>query len=239
MLQAAGLSQPKMIFAHGMWVFRGTRLSKSRGNVISPLELADVYGADAFRYFLTRYMTLGRDADFTEEALAHRYQGDLANDLGNLLHRLVNMVERYCDGRIPRSGEPTAEETRLRERWLHLVPRVLALAEALALNEALAGAMEAVREINGYLARTAPWKQTKAGRQDRVATILYHAAEALRLAAALLQPVMPERMAELWHRLGWQPPRRPADGLVWGMLAPGAQVVSGAPPFPREVGVAQ
>jgi methionyl-tRNA synthetase len=237
MLQAAGLSQPKGIFAHGMWVFRGTRLSKSRGNVIRPLELADVYGADAFRYFLVRDMTLGRDADFTEEALAHRYEGDLANDLGNLLHRVVNMVERYCDGRIPRPGAPTDDETGLREGCLHTVPVVLGHVEALELNEALAEVMRAIRGINGYLERTAPWRQAKAEREDRVATSLYHAAEALRLVAALLWPVMPERMEELWQRLGWSPPPRLADGLAWGRLTPGVRIVPGAPLFPREVGV--
>ena len=104
MLKAAGLPQPRMIFAHGWWVMRGTKMSKSLGNVVKPLDLASIYGADAFRYFLMRDMTLGRDADFSEEHLAHRYQGDLSNDLGNLLHRIVNMIGRYTTGAIPEPG---------------------------------------------------------------------------------------------------------------------------------------
>lgn len=239
MLQAAGLSQPKTIFAHGWWVIRGTKMSKSLGNVVKPLDLAEVYGVDAFRYFLMRDMTLGRDADFSEESLAHRYQGDLGNDLGNLLHRLVNMMGRYCDGQIPEPVELTDEETALRERCLILIPQALAQVEALAINEALAQIMGVVGEINGYLERTAPWKQARAGQTERVATVLYHAAEALRLISILLQPVLPERMAELWHRLGWQPPTPLKDGLSWGLLQPGTLVISGPPLFPRDVGVNQ
>ncbi len=235
MLKAAGLCQPKTILAHGWWVNRGTKMSKSLGNVVKPLDLTEVYGVDAFRYFLMRDMTLGRDADFCEENLAHRYRGDLANDLGNLLHRLVNMVGRYCGGQIPSPEQPSTEETALRQRCLALLPQALAQVEALAINAALAQIMGVVSEINGYLERTAPWKQAKTGSAGRVATILYHAAETLRLTSILLQPVLPERMAELWRRLGWQPPTPLKDGLTWGSLEPGTAVVSGPPLFPREV----
>jgi len=235
MLRAIGLPQPKTILAHGWWVVRGTKMSKSRGNVVKPLDLAEVYGVDAFRYFLMRDMTLGRDADFNEDNLAHRYRGDLANDLGNLLHRLVNMVGRYNDGQIPSPEEPTAEETVLRERCVAMIPQALAQVEALAINGALAQIVGVVGEINGYLERTAPWKQAKAGQAGRVATILYHAAEALRLTSILLQPVLPERMSELWRRLGWQPPTPLKHGLAWGALQPGMAVVPGPPLFPRKV----
>jgi len=238
MLQAIGLPQPRMIFAHGWWVIGETKMSKSLGNVVKPLDLAEVYGVDGFRYFLMRDMTLGRDAGFSEEALLHRYQGDLANDLGNLLHRLVNMIGRYNDGCIPEPREATTEETILRGRCLALVPETLSQVETLALNEALAGIMGVVGEINGYLERTAPWRQAKMGQMDQVATILYYAAEALRLTSIPLQPVLPERMAELWHRLGWQPPALLRDGLSWGELEPGRQVVGGPPLFPRDVGAA-
>jgi methionyl-tRNA synthetase len=234
MLQAAGLPQPKTIFAHGWWVIRGVKMGKSLGNAVKPLDLAQVYGVDAFRYFLMRDMTPGRDADFDEERLAHRYQGDLANDLGNLLHRLINMVERYCDGCVPTPGELDTEEARLREHCLALATLVLSRVEALVVNEALALVMDAVAEINRYLDRAAPWTQAKLGRANRVATILYCAAEALRLISILLQPVLPERMAELWHRLGWPPPEPLQGGLGWGGLQPGARVTAGPPLFPRD-----
>jgi methionyl-tRNA synthetase len=206
MLRAIGLPQPRAIFATGWWVYDGAKMSKSLGNVVRPLDMADVYGVDAFRYFLIRDMVLGRDAEFTVERIQQRYEGDLANDLGNLLHRLVNMVGRYCEGRIPAPGDPGPEEEALRQRCLSLVDQTCAQVDAMALTDAVGGVMEVVGEINAYLERTAPWHQARARDTARVDTILYTAAEALRLCALLLWPVMPERMAELWRRLGWTPP---------------------------------
>jgi methionyl-tRNA synthetase len=235
MLKAVGLPQPKTIFAHGWWVVRGAKMSKSLGTGVKPLDLAEIYGADAFRYFLVRDMARDRDVEFNEDVLVQRYEGDLANDLGNLLHRLVSMVGRYCDGQVPAPGEPTDEERALRERCQVLVPEVQSRVKALAINEALALVFGVVREINGYLERTAPWKQAKSGNEDRVVTILYHAAEALRLASVLLHPVLPGRMTELWHRLGWRPPTVLREGLVWGGLEAGAQVIAGLPLFPKDM----
>jgi len=236
MLEAIGLPQPKMILAHGWWISGGAKMSKSLGNVVDPLAMADVYGVDAFRYFLIRDMVLGRDADFDEQSLRARYQADLANDLGNLLHRVVNMVERYHKGHLPACGPLTTEDEVLRERCLQAAERVFALVEALALNEALAYVMDLVGEINRYLERTAPWTQARQGHADRVDTILYTAAEALRLAALLLQPVLPERMPEVWRRLGWQPVEPLRAGLFWGGLQPGDAVIAGSPLFPRDIG---
>jgi methionyl-tRNA synthetase len=191
---------------------------------------------DAFRYFLLRDMTLGRDADFSEEGLAQRYEGDLANDLGNLLHRVVNMIGRYCNGRIPELQGTQVGDTILREQGQVTVARVLSQVEQLRLNDALANVLGYVNRINSYLEQGAPWSLAKQkGRQREVETILYTAAEALRLAATLLWPVMPERIAELWRRLGWQPSNSPRDGLQWGGLQPGAQVIEGPPLFPKQV----
>jgi methionyl-tRNA synthetase len=179
-------------------------------------------------------MTLGRDATFSEDNIAQRYQSDLANDLGNLLHRIVHMIGRYFGGQVPQPGALTIEETTLQAKSLALVPQIFDLVDALAIHEALAQIIGLVGEINGYLERTAPWRQVKAGQVDQAATILYTAAEALRLASILLQPVLPERTAELWRRLGWQPPEPLRAGLTWGQLLPGSVVASGPPLFPRE-----
>jgi methionyl-tRNA synthetase len=268
MLKAIGLPQPKTIFGHGWWVIDGFKMSKSRGNAIKPLDMAGVFGADAFRYFLMRDMTPGRDANFNQERMAQRYRADLANDLGNLLHRSINMIERYTGGRIPKPGEATESERTLQSRCLALVPAVFGQVDALAVNEALASILEVVGEINRYLEQTAPWKLVKGkaenvGHQtsnvkrqasgvncdERVATILYTVGEALRLTSVLLYPVLPERMAELWQRLGWQPShqvRKPShqvrkppaaikDTLRWGELQPGTPVVTGTPLFPRDL----
>jgi methionyl-tRNA synthetase len=225
-----------MVFAHGWWIIQGTKMSKSRGNVVKPLDLADIYGVDAFRYFLLRDMTLGRDADFSEEALVMRYEADLANDLGNLLHRIVNMIGRYCAGRVPEPRGSNVNGTILRERGEATVRRVSSQVEQMRLNEALVNVMDYVKNINGYLEQQAPWSLAKQqGRHDEVETVLYTAAEALRLVSLLLWPVMPERIGELWQRLGWQPPEMLRDGLQWGALRPGSQVSEGPPLFPKDM----
>ncbi len=231
MLQAAGLPQPKMIFAHGWWISHGEKMSKSLGNVVKPLDLAQVYGVDAFRYFLIRDMTLGRDADFDEERLAQRYQGDLANDLGNLLHRLTHMIQRYCDGRIPQPGQAGEIEENLCTRCQSLPGQVFAQVKALALNEALESIMETVREINRYLEQSAPWKLAKQQQTAQVGTVLYTATEALRLCALLLTPVMPHKANEVLQRLGNQGSTG-AEEFTWGRLLPGTTVTMGEPLFP-------
>jgi methionyl-tRNA synthetase len=236
MLKAAGLTPPRMVFAHGWWVIQGTKMSKSRGNVVKPLDLARTYGVDAFRFFLLRDMTLGRDAVFSEEGLVLRYQSDLANDLGNLLHRIVNMIGRYCDARVPTQQQKTVNGTILREQGEATIRRALSQVEQMRLNDALANSMDYVNRINGYLEQTAPWSLAKQeGRQSEVDTALYTAAEALRLVSILLWPVLPEKMAELWKRLGWTAPQELRDGLQWGALLPGSRVTQGPPLFPRDV----
>lgn len=235
MLRAAGLSQPRMILAHGWWVVDGAKMSKSIGNVQRPLDLADVYGVDALRYFLMRNMTLGRDADFNIEVFQQRYQADLANNLGNLQHRVTSMIGRFCNGRIPQSTNPTAADRALQQKCKALIPQTLELVENLAVNAALNAVFDVITAINRYLEQSAPWTLAKKGETERVDTVLYHAAEALRLTAVLLQPVMPEKTAELWRRLGWQPPRPLRDGLEWGLLVGRTAVTSGPPLFPRDV----
>ncbi len=236
MLKAAQLSQPRTIFAHGWWTIEGTKMSKSLGNAVKPLALAQVYGVDAVRYFLLREMTLGRDADFSETGFVQRYESELANDLGNLLHRIVNMIGRYCDGRVPEPQAAKVNSTILREQCQVTVSRVLSQVEQLRLNEALANVAGTVNRINGYLQETAPWSLAKQkGRQSEVNDTLYTAAEALRLISVLLWPVLPERISELWRRLGWSPPETLRDGLKWGGLQPGTEVIEGPPLFPKDV----
>ncbi len=238
MLQALGLPQPKAILAHGWWNVDGIKMSKSLGNVVKPLDLAGVYGGDAFRYFLMREMTPGRDASFTPGLIDARYRSDLANNLGNLLSRLLAMIGRYCEGRVPSPGVGTDSERALQAQAAGVVAPAFAAVEALGVNDALALVMELVGGINRYLEITAPWLRAKAGEAERVRTILYTGAEALRLASVLLHPVMPERVAMLQQSLGWEvrDPRR--EDLAWGLLQPGRSVVAGEPLFPREVAAA-
>jgi methionyl-tRNA synthetase len=240
MLKAMGVALPKNIFAHGWWVIDGRKMGKSLGNAIKPLDLSGIYGVDAFRYFLLRDMTPGQDADFDEERLAARYSSDLANNLGNLLHRVVNMTSRYFDGIVPSPGPESEEEQVLRTQAEGLAAKVFEQVDQFAVNAALAQVMDLLTAANGYLERTAPWKEAKSGSLEKVGTILYSAAEVLRLAGVLLTPVMPERSAELFRRLGWQPVGPLKDSLRWGVLAPGGRVEPGEPLFPRvETGINQ
>lgn len=240
MLKAAGLPQPKTIFAHGWWVVAGRKMGKSLGNAVRPLDLAESYGVDAFRYFLIRDMTLGQDADFDEERLAARYASDLANNLGNLLHRVTNLLTRSCGAQIPAvdeaacDGAVLAEARALRAQAEALPEQVFALVDGFGIHQALGAVMDLLAAANGFLERTAPWKLAKAGRGADVALILYTAAEVLRLAGVLLAPVLPERSAELFRRLGWAVPEPLGAGLAWGGLPAGSDVTHGEPLFPRK-----
>jgi methionyl-tRNA synthetase len=233
MLKAAGLPLPKTVFAHGWWITGGTKMSKSLGNVIKPLDLAGVYGVDAFRFYLMRNMVLGQDADFTEKHFIARYQTDLSNNLGNLLHRVTHMITRYFSGEVPTPPIPNQAEMNLMNLCSELVQSFFDQVESFALHRALGQAMDVLVGVNQYLEQTAPWKEFKNGRLERVAASLYTSAEALRCVSILLSPVMPERMEELWSRLGWQHNEDLRDALVWGKLLPGSQVVPGEPLFPR------
>jgi methionyl-tRNA synthetase len=209
-------------------------MPKSLGNVVKPLDLAGVYGIDAFRYFLIRNMNPARDADFSADSLDQRYQTDLANNLGNLLNRIVTMIERYCHGRIPQPGPPTDPEKALIHLAACLPDEVFAHLQTITLHEALDKILNFASEINGYLERTSPWHESKHGRQQRVETTLYYAAEALRLAALLLHPVMPHKTAGIWQQLSWQRSETLSQDLSWGQLQPGTAIQNGPPLFPRE-----
>ncbi len=233
MLKAADLPLPKTIFGHGWWVVGGLKMGKSMGNAVKPLDLAGIYGVDALRYFLIRNMNPARDAEFSAETLDQRYQADLANNLGNLLNRIVSMIGRYCDGRIPTSNESTKAEEALIETAESLPAAVFAHVDTFTLHEALEKIIAFASDINTYLEQTGPWREAKKGNDQRVATILYHAAEALRLVSVLLHPVMPEKTADLWRQLGWQPPEPLGEALTWGHLKPGSPTNPGQALFPR------
>jgi methionyl-tRNA synthetase len=254
MLKAMGVELPQTIFAHGWWLTGRTKMSKSLGNVVNPMEMIDRYGVDAFRYFLVAEMTLGQDASFTEEAFVKRYNADLANDLGNLASRVLNMIERYCDGKIPDPAQGQrvtfdAENSSWNsEHWdvpedelrdIVSTMGVEAMADSIPkmkLDHGIACVMTAVRHINQYLQVRSPWKLAKDGNsQGEVNVCLYSAAEALRICAALFYPVMPERMSKLRLALGMESAIPQLDKLrEFGVLQPGTPIVPLEEPlFPR------
>ncbi len=234
MLKAAGLPQPRCIFAHGWWLIGGTKMSKSDGNVIDPLGMADKYGVDALRYFLMSDMSLGQDATFTEEAFVRRYNTDLANDLGNLTSRVIKMIERNFGGKLPDAGEEGPEETQLREHTLAVVASMKEHLEGMSLDRGIARALEAVRQTNRYFDQAAPWALAKSGDLAALGRVLYNSAECLRIVSGLLYPVIPGKMTELRMAMGLSDAAPKLGDLSrWGLLEPGTSMGIGPSLFPR------
>ncbi|MEI7435935.1 MAG: methionine--tRNA ligase [bacterium] len=235
MLHAMGLPLPEMVFAHGWWLIGDSKMSKSDGNVVNPMEMAERYGVDAFRYFLMAEMVLGQDAGFTEEAFVRRYNTDLANDLGNVLSRVLHLIGTACGGALPAAGVPGAEETRLRDATLASAETMRNSITGMRLDLGLAAVGGVLREANRYIDGRKPWALAKAG-GDTVAlgTVLYTCAETLRIVSALLYPVMPGKMTELRTALGLSPDAPDMAGLQqWGQLVPGTKMSAVQALFPR------
>ena len=239
MLKAMGVEQPETIFAHGWWLSGDSKMSKSLGNVVNPMDMIAKSGVDAFRYFVMAEMALGQDASFTEDVFTRRYNADLANDLGNLLSRLVNMMERHCGGRIPDAPGKGAEgdaERGLRDTAQAAVDTMEQAIEEMCIQDGLAAVIGTVRSINRYLEVKQPWTLAKEGKTAELGGVLYSAADALRIAAGLLYPVMPGKMAELRKALGMGD-GEPELKLLrqFGVLKSGVPVQQPPPLFPRIV----
>ena len=235
MLKAAGLPLYKHLNVHGYWLTDTGKMSKSRGNIVRPLDLKDKYGNDAFRYYLLRDMTFGLDATFSEVGLAERINSDLANDLGNLLNRTLGMLSRYRDGVVPAPGESLPEDEALQEVFTALPQALSELFDDLQFERAVERVMEAVRRANKYIADTQPWVLAKSEQDaSRLDTVLYTCVEALRVASILLEPVIPQRSLELRRQLGIR--RIPFDlwsAADWGVTPPGTRTDAGNPLFPK------
>jgi len=234
MLRAAGIPMYYRLRVHGFWGVDQAKMSKSRGNVVRPLDLADKYGVDAFRYFLIREMAYGQDASFSEEAFVARYNAELANDLGNLLNRTLHMIGRYCEGRVPvPADDPAPERQELQELALETPQRVREAVEGWQTQGIVFSALDLVRRANLYLEQRAPWMAFKQGDRSGVNTTLYDVAEVLCRVAVLLAPVMPGKMAALRRAFGQTGPAV-WPGTHWGLLAPRTAVERGEVLFPRQ-----
>jgi methionyl-tRNA synthetase len=239
-LMAAGLPVPKAIVAHGWLLFEESKMSKSRGNIVRTETILDVLGADALRYFLLREVVFGQDGSFSFDALVQRYNSDLANGLGNLASRTLTMINRYFKGEVPypspgasKSGadDAIAEAARrtIREFGTHF--------DQFQFSRALEAAWALVAAVDKYIVENEPWalgeKQDEDSR-SRLATVLYTAAEALRIASALAYPVMPEATAKIWNQMGLGDIKKLALAeLAWGQLPLGMKLGEVQPVFPR------
>ncbi len=192
-LMALGLPLPRTIFAHGWWMVNKEKMSKSLGNVISPLEILKNYGSCALRYFLMREVPFGLDGEYSEETFRKRYNSDLANDLGNLVNRTINLVEKKCDGRIP-EGQ-TDGFARLTEEIYHLYQGKM---ESLAFSEALEAVWRLITFLNKFLDEKAPWRNNGEESARSLRTVL----EGIKKIAVFLSPFMPKTCRNIYKMLG-------------------------------------
>ncbi len=202
MLLALGLNPPVRVFAHGWWTVEGEKMSKSLGNVVDPFEMERLYGVDPFRYFLLREVPFGHDGDFSELALVQRINSDLANDLGNLLSRSLQMIDKYRGGVLPAFGAQTALDRVIAELGENTASEMDAQLDRFAFDEALKALWGFVGRANKYIAETEPWRLGREGDVERLDSVLRTLWETLRLSAILVAPFMPGTAARIWNQLG-------------------------------------
>lgn len=198
MLMSIGVQLPKSVFAHGWWTVEGQKMSKSLGNVIDPNWLVDKFGVDQIRYFLMREVPFGLDGDFSFKALIHRINGDLSNDLGNLLNRTLGMINRYFDGVVQPYTEGSEEDERIAEQIVNTFKEVDGYLNELAFNKALSSIWELVGALNRYIDYSAPWALAKdPARRGRLGSILYTVLDGIRAISLMIYPFMPDTAVEI------------------------------------------
>jgi methionyl-tRNA synthetase len=238
MLMAAGLPLPKKVFGTGFINMGGEKMSKSLGNVVNPMEVMDLYGVDALRYYLLREVVFGLDGTFTTEAFELRFNGDLANDLGNLVHRSLTMLEKYFEGVVPKPGPNGELEKQLAQLGTSYSAKAREQMDRLAFHEALAQAWELVKRANKYIEESAPWKVAKEGDagKEKLATIMFSLMESLRVTALSVAPFLPFTAQGIWSQLGYSDDihhHSLKETEEWGKIPMGQKIAKGQPLFPR------
>ncbi len=235
MLKAMGVEMPKKVYGHGWLVIDGDKMSKSKGNVIDPLALIDEFGADAIRYFLLREIIFGNDGNFSRDALITRINADLANDLGNLLHRTVSMIEKYHGGVVTNTKVSEAVDEDLINLVNTTVTNFVKDMDNMEINNAIKGVWALISRANKYIDETAPWILAKdEAKAARLQTVMYNLAETLRIVAILTSPFIPSTSPKIYAQLGLAAPEQfLLEDAVWGKMADGTKVQKCDPLYPR------
>ncbi len=234
MLMAAGLPLPKQIYGHGWLVTDGGKMSKSVGNVVDPVQLVEEFGADAIRYFLLREITLGLDGNFNRDALIQRINADLANDLGNLLHRTLNMIGKFQNGVLIPTSDGTDLDKAFRQEAVDTSKEYRKLMEDVQLSDAIKLVWKFINRANKYIDETMPWKLAKdESQRQELANVLYNLAESLRIVSILIAPFMPSTAKKIREQLKVTTQLKLDDAKIFGQLEANHAVGKPEQLFPR------